>query len=208
LTGTFLAVNEALEVVGEHQLRCRPSRWDKDAEEAYYIHRISRDQAYQFPPFWDSMKGLFSWFKKYEMKYFVCHSKRDMFGKMTTFDHSVIRMNLFPSDAYHVFVNQFRERNIISTHSLAKFTGLQAERLDLKSICKHLGIELTNHHDARHDAYACYYVFKRLINNVDLSEFINWDYYKIREVQNGKSKRTKPKNSKEPFRLQGDSIFN
>lgn len=199
LTGTFLAVDSNLQAVAEKRIKCRPWRWDDEAEQASRIHGITQDMTYKWPTFQEILPDLFQWFSIYEFRHFVCHAKRDMFGKKTTFDHAVIRLNLFPSDYYWQFVNTFRERNIISTHSLAMYLDnlYNFEKRDLKSVCNRLGIKLDNHHDDRADAYACYEVFRILYPQINLSDFINKDYYHLEVLNEApKSKKSKRSNAR------------
>lgn len=198
ISGTFLVVDENLNLLCEKRIKCRPWKWDEEAEQASKIHGITKKMTQDWPIFLDVLPDLFQFFSIYNLRHFVCHAKRDMFGKKTTFDHSVIRLNLFPSDFYWEFVNTFKERNIISTHSLAVYLDKRYNfyKRDLKSLCNQLGIALNNHHDDRSDAIACYEIFKILYPQVNLSDFINKDYYHM-EVLNepkttihGNSKRS------------------
>jgi DNA polymerase III epsilon subunit-like protein len=195
LTGTFLAVDKDLNLVSENRIRCKPFKWDREADEASRIHRITRDMTQSWEPLSKQLPSLFSWIKEHNFKHFVCHAKRDMFGKKTTFDHAVIRLNLFPSEFYWQFVNTFNERNILSTHSLAMYLDkhYNFEKRDLKSICKTLGVTLTDHHDDRADAIACYEIFKILYPKVDLTDFVNWDFYKINADDSLIKRKTKTK---------------
>ena len=199
LSGTFLAVDSTLMILDEYQIKCRPMKWNDEAIESIKIHGITQQMTVGLPLFTEVKDELFKWFKRYMFKHFVCHAKRDMYGKKTTFDHAVIRLNLFPSDQYWAFVNMFNERNIISTHSLASYLDnkYNFEKKDLKTIARQLGVKLENHHNDRDDAIACYEIFKIMFPQVNLTEFINWDYYKI-EVLNDDASRVSKRNSKKP----------
>jgi DNA polymerase III epsilon subunit-like protein len=181
ITGTFLAVDKDFKLLAEKRIKCKPWKWDSEADQASNIHGITKDMVINWPSFFEILPDLFQWLEIYDLKHFVCHSKRDMFGKKTTFDHAVIRLNLFPSDYYWKFVNMFNERNIISTHSLALYLDniYNFTKKDLKSISTALGIALDNHHDDRQDAIACYEILKKLFPKINLTDFINKDYYHI-----------------------------
>lgn len=184
ITATFLAVDSDLDLIAEKRIKCKPFNWNKEADEASKIHGITQDMCRNWPLFIDVLPELFDWFGIYNFKHFVCHAKRDMFGKKTTFDHAVIRLNLFPSDYYWNFVNTFNERNIISTHSLATYLNSRYnfDKKDLKSVCKTLGVTLDNHHDDKSDAIACYDIFRILYPQVNLTEFVNYDFYKLNVI--------------------------
>jgi DNA polymerase III epsilon subunit-like protein len=197
ITGTFLAVDEKLNLIAEKRIQCKPWRWDDDAVQASRIHGITKEMTDKWQSFNSILPSLFDWFGMYNFRHFVCHAKRDMYGKKTTYDHAVIRLNLFPSDYYWKFVNTFNERNIISTHSLASYldSSYNFPKKDLKSIATTLGIKLDNHHDDRADAIACYEIFKTLYPKVSMSDFVNWDFYKL-EVSNEDNSRTSVRHSK------------
>jgi DNA polymerase III epsilon subunit-like protein len=199
LSGTFLAIDSTFLVLDEYQIKCRPRKWTEEAIESTKIHGITQQMTMGLPLFSEVQDDLFKWFKKFMFKHFVCHAKRDMYGKKTTFDHAVIRLNLFPSAQYWDFVNMFNERNIISTHSLASYLDKKYnfEKKDLKTVARQLGVTLENHHDDREDAIACYEIFKIMFPQVNLTEFINWDYYKI-EVLNEDASRASKRNPKKP----------
>lgn len=214
LSGTFIAVDKDLGPISEFNVRCRPFRWDKDAEDSSKIHGITREMVEGLPLFHEELDRLFSWLSIYPFKHFVCHARRDMFGKRTTYDHAVLRTSIFPSDKYWVFTAMFREIDIISTHSLAMYLDkmFNFDKKDLKSVCHTLGIELKNHHSDRDDAYACLEILKRLLPMVEMREFLDWDNYRL-EVLNERSERLGKKYSKPPRRspdysrkLQGISL--
>lgn len=165
ITGTFLAVDKDLNLIAEKRIKCKPFRWDSEADEASRIHGTTKEMTNSWESLFSQLPRLFDWFGLYNFKHFVCHAKRDMFGKKTTFDHAVIRLNLFPSDYYWGFVNTFNERNIISTHSLVTYLGSRYnfDKKNLKSVCETLGVKLDNHHDDRADAIACYELIKKLL---------------------------------------------
>jgi DNA polymerase III epsilon subunit-like protein len=76
---------------------------------------------------------------------------------------------------YFDFTSKCRAMHIISTHSLAKQLNVNSA-LDLKSLTNHFKIELDNHHDAKSDAYACMGIFKKLITEVDLEQFLDQEF--------------------------------
>ena len=209
LTGTFIAVNSALTIVSMYKIKCRPWKWTEEAEQAAHIHGITKEMTETWPTFHDQVPDLMRFFKDHELKYFVCHAKRDAFGKMVTFDHAMLKMALFPTDEYWFFLQRFPESKIISTHSLAKYfqADYDFQKRDLKSVAQSLGVALTKHHDDEADAMACYGIFKKLYPRVNLDEFLDQDFYKL-GGKDDDTKKTSRGNTKKPIRLQDTtSIF-
>jgi DNA polymerase III epsilon subunit-like protein len=178
LTGSFLAVNEAMQIVDEMHIMCKPEVWGAEAEAASNIHGITQEMVKDCPSFNQVKTELLHWFGYFPFKHFVCHAKQIGFGKKVTFDHAVLRLNLFPSEDYYTFGKIFRESEIISTHSLALHheSKYNFEKRDLKTVCRTLGVELGNHHDAKSDALACYEIFKILYPQTDLGQFFGGNY--------------------------------
>lgn len=198
LTGHFLLCDSDLDIIDSYSLLARPRVWDKEADEAEAMHGISYAEALHFPEFNKAMLDLKLWLDKLPECHFVAHANRTIFGSFSTYDYAVLTSNLFYTNAHYSLYRACPRRLIISTHSLAKYVGLNCS-LDLKSLTQYLGIALDNHHDSRADTVACYEVFKRLINRVDIKEFLERENYKL-EVENDEreSGTTIHKNSKQP----------
>lgn len=206
LTGTFLILNESLTIVANKRIQCRPWKWTDEADQASYVHGITKEMTEDWPLFSDIAHDLIRFFLDHQCRYFVCHAKRDAFGKMVTFDHAFLKMALFPTDLYWDFLQIFPEKKIISTHSLASYfqSDYDFEKKDLKSVARSLGVTLTNHHDDRDDAFACYEIFKKLYPRIDLNEFLDQDFYKL-GGNNEDAEKTGRRNPKKSIRLQDSS---
>lgn len=197
LTGHFIVLDESLREVDEYGIQVRPYSWDRDADEASKIHKISRETAMSFPHTWDRVgPKLFSWLKKYR-GHFVCHSNRTIFRKqdngrsLASFDYAVLKTHLLDLNLYHEFVRLFPESKILSTHSIANFVADQFPfdgNLDLKNIATVLRLGSFDHHDAKADAVICSLVLKQLLPLINLERFLNWENFKISEVHNDSSR--------------------
>jgi DNA polymerase III epsilon subunit-like protein len=110
-----------------------------------------------------------------------------MFGKLTYFDHAILRLRMGDmGDVPYFLIEKIRP---YSTHSLAKVlqNHFNFEGFSLDLICKRLGIEL-KHHDAKSDALACLEIIKQLLPMTNREALYNYE----REVLNeptGKTKR-------------------
>lgn len=160
-------------LIDELELKFRPVRnkfWSKEAE---VIHKISWEEAQNFPFADDSWNELKAFLTLYIDKPipFVCHAL--WFGKY--FDRAFIECQLFLTNRTFEFRKFFSSS--ISTHTMAqklKTAGKYdfGDSLSLSSLCTYFKIEL-NHHEAKSDREACAQLFFKLKD----------DYEKILEKQ-------------------------
>jgi DNA polymerase III epsilon subunit-like protein len=151
----FICVDDKLSVHSEFSLKCNPVKWNY---EAFLVHCIPESVARTYPLFKDCFRQLIDWFIAYDIKEMWCHANPSMFGKITYFDYTLLRlqMSYVSDDAYWV-VNGITP---YSTHTLASL-HLQVDKLDLKTICDKLGIPL-HHHNAESDTKAALEIMRRL----------------------------------------------
>ena len=168
ITGHFISVNSDHSIKSEYELKCNPVKWSFEAEK---VHGITRETASTYLPFKSQANDLMLWINSQEAKEIWQHTNASMFGKLTFFDYSVLKMNMYDYDISSYF-NLLKLRPY-STHTLAKIlqSRYNFEGLKLNLICKELGIKLT-HHDAKSDAYACLEIIKQLRHLVSEEDII------------------------------------
>ena len=159
-----IAVDKNLNELGTIDFRSQPLNWGHGAEQ---VHKITRQEASQYPLFKDCYIDLINWFKAYQVTEIWCHANPLMFGKITYFDYTLLRMQMsYQDDASYWLINSIRP---YSTHTLASL-HLELEKLDLKTICDNLGIQL-KHHNAESDARAALEIMRRLpVNTEDIDK--------------------------------------
>src|SRR5574343_10259 len=186
LTADFIKCDSKLNVIEERGFKFKPRQWSRDAEEAVRIHGITRDQAMQFPAHEQSSREMMNWLlQDKERSYLVCHVNRIA---NRTYDAIILRMIALDYGYYFDFGIKFRESDYISTHSLAKYAKVSCA-LDLASLAKYFGIKQTGHHTSKDDVRVCYEIFKKLVQIVDINDFLNGDI-------NGEFKETKKRTTK------------
>lgn len=193
LTADFIKCNPKLEILEEKSFLFRPRIWDRSSDEAVSIHGITKSQAMTFPPHKESARDMMSWLlEDTEKSYLVCHVNRTA---NRTYDAIILRMIALDEGYYFDFGIKFNEKNYISTHSLAKYAKISCA-LDLKTLAKYFNIKQYAHHNSKDDARLCYEILKVLMKDINLEDFLQWEYY--RGDNNEESKRFKKKSIKEP----------
>jgi DNA polymerase III epsilon subunit-like protein len=198
ITGYFLLVDKNLKIIKEYELKARPMIWDKQAEDSVAIHGIGYDQCKSFPIHGQAMQDLYKWFVTLPTCHFVAHANRTIFGKFSTYDYAVLTSNLFYYSYQFMLYSRCPTKSIISTHSLAKYLNLSCN-YDLKSLSSYLGLNAFTHHDAKADTLVCYEIFKRLIKEVDIEDFLNKENFNL-GVQNETAKKAR---STRPSQVKG-----
>jgi DNA polymerase III epsilon subunit-like protein len=153
----------------------------------------------------DGMNSLNSWLNTLSPSHFVCHANRKIFGKFSSYDYGVLLSNLNYLGLHFNLYKVCPSRDIISTHSLAKFTELSCS-LDLKSLCSYYNINLSNHHDAKSDTIACMELLKKMLPDIDIEDFLSWELMEVqsesenlRDVTEPKRRKAKSKKSSNRF---------
>lgn len=185
ITGHFLSVDKSFNIIQEFELKCRPSRWSYEAEK---IHGIRKEDAEKWPKFSEVYQNLLDFLEAHQITEAWMHTNAKMFGKLTYYDHAVLRLRMGDmGDSPYFAIEKIRP---YSTHSLAKVlqNHFNFEGFSLDLICKQLGIEL-KHHDAKSDTLACLEIIKQLLPMTTLEAIYNYE----REVSN---EEPKPKKSK------------
>jgi DNA polymerase III epsilon subunit-like protein len=209
LTGHFLLVDESLHIVDEYSLQVKPRIWDDEADKAAEIHNIGYDKAKHFPEFSKAMGDFKDWLADIPKCFWVSHSNRTIFraaGNLSTNDYQVLATSLFDlNSAHYVLYSKCPTRYILSTHSMASYLKLPCS-LDLEGIVNHYKIGSFKHHDAREDTLVTYKIFKNLIANINVEEFLDYENFRLRpEVLNDRQVTTRPK--KIPRKLQRDTTL-
>jgi DNA polymerase III epsilon subunit-like protein len=185
ITGHFIYVDKNLQTRSEFTLQCNPLKWSYDAEK---IHGITKEEASKYKKFSEVYLDLLNWLEAYDVNEAWMHTNAKMFGKLTYFDHAILRLRMGDmGDVPYFLIEKIRP---YSTHSLAKVlqNHFNFEGFSLDLICKRLGIQL-KHHDAQSDAIACLEIIKQLLPMTNREALYNYE----REVSNeptGKTKRS------------------
>lgn len=199
LTADFIKCDSQLNILEERGFRFKPRIWSRDADEAVKIHGITKQEAMTYPPHKESAKEMMTWLlgDKIEKSYLMCHVNR---LANRTYDAIILRMIALDEGLYFEFGLKFPEKNYISTHSLAKYAKISCA-LDLASLAKYLGIKQTQHHSSKDDVRVCYEIFKILIRDINLEDFLNWEYNKgdnNAEFQESKKRTDKKSREQKP----------
>lgn len=181
LTACFILLDENFKERERKSYRIRHRFWDKAAENAVLIHKITREEANRFPPRDRILPKIVEWIEETKKLYncnlrFVCHANRNAFGRFASYDYTVISYNLIDLDPELLF--RFRlacpARLIMSTHTIAK-SVLALDGFSLDKVCSNLGIEL-KHHDAESDAQACAAILRNLGRRYDVKSICDKEW--------------------------------
>lgn len=145
LTG-FFETWKGDEKIDELYVELRPERY---IDASYKIHKISKEDAMNFPDKILGLRKIFSYLMKYPGT-FVCHANELVFGVHGYYDWQLLRGNC---PDLHWFYKTFKDYKIESTHTNAK-KHLQLDNYSLDSVCRFFNIEL-DHHNCKSDAIAC-----------------------------------------------------
>lgn len=196
VTGYFLSVNPVtFEIISEFELKCNPFKWSYEAQE---VHGITREEAATYKPFREVYSNLINWLVCQDSQEFWCHAKVKMYGKLTFFDHAVLRLRMMEMGDHPYF--EIEKLKPYSTHSLASVLAADYgfEKFSLDYLCQRLGITL-KHHDAKSDTLACYEIIKKLLPMTSREALLNYE----REIKDEDDSRTSKRNSKKPRGIQG-----
>lgn len=171
LTADFIHLDVNLNHVESRGFKFRPRIWDRHSDDASRIHGITRDQAYSFPAYNESMRLMMSWLTSFNSFHMVSHVNR-MHRK--SYDQAMLRYCALDHGCYFEFGKSFPESMYISTHSLAKMLAVPG-KLDLASICSYFGIEQLKHHSSDDDCRVTAEIFKKLILNTTLEDYFKFE---------------------------------
>ena len=176
ITGHFLSVCPKFNIRSELFIQCKPWKWSYEAEA---VHGITREETLNWEPFSKVYQKILTWLQSQDDNQMWMHTNAKMFGKLTFYDHAVLRLRMMDMGDEPYF--EIEKHKPFSTHSLCKILqgNFNFEGFSLDLICKELGIEL-KHHDAKSDTYACYEIIKKLLPMTTLEELNNYE----REVSN------------------------
>ena len=195
ITGYFLACDPVTFAIrGEFELKCQPWRWSYEAQK---IHGITKEEASKWPLFREVYDKLLSWLRSQEAAEIWMHSNAKMYGKLTYFDYTVLRLRMMDMGDLPYF--EIQRLRPYSAHSLAKVLQdrFAFEGFSLNNICKTLNIDL-NHHNAKSDTLACHQIIKKLLPMTSREQLENYD----KGVEDENSIGTSKRNRKEPRRVQ------
>ena len=188
ITGYFIHADESFSIKSFHEIKCNPLKWSDEAEA---IHGITRLEASTYRKFSEVYQSLIDWIDVCKPTQMWMHCNSKMFGKLSFFDHAVLRLSMMGMGD----VPYFKISNItpLSTHSLCKITHsiYNFEGFSLDLVCKTLGISL-KHHDAQSDALACLEIIKQLLPLTSIEAINNYE----REIENEESSKPNSKKSR------------
>jgi DNA polymerase III epsilon subunit-like protein len=196
ITGYFLSVDPVtFDILGEFELKCNPFKWSYEAQE---IHGITMEEAATYKPFREVYSNLINWLICQDSQEFWCHTKVKMYGKLTFFDHAVLRLRMMEMGDHPYF--EIEKLKPFSTHSLASVLASDYgfEKFSLDYLCQRLGITL-KHHDAKSDTLACYEIIKKLLPMTNREALLNYE----REIKDEDDFGTSKRSTKKPRGIQG-----
>jgi DNA polymerase III subunit alpha, Gram-positive type len=192
LTADFIVLNSDLAAVDQASFKFRPRIWNKDAEEAVTIHGITREMAYKFNPYHEEIRRLFNWLLQYR-GYLVAHNNRQF---NSSYDQCILRSHALDNGFYFELGQNFRERDYISTHSLAKFLNVGAENYRLDTLCKFFNIRQEAHHNSFDDAKVTVQLFRKLFPQVNINDFFAYERRENEPTETKRPSQRKRQNSK------------
>lgn len=198
LTADFIALKQDLIEIDSASFNFRPRIWNRDAEEAVAIHGITREMAYNFNPYHDEIRRLFNWLLQYR-GYLVAHNNRQF---NSSYDQCILRSHALDNGFYFELGQHFRERHYLSTHSLAKYLNIGTENYRLDTLCKYFCIKQKAHHTSEDDARVTVQLFKKLISQVDINKFLEYEWREnelTTDKAHSKSKRKTASNRRVSF---------
>ena len=197
ITAHFLYLDGSLNIIDEYSFKCRPQLWGKEAEEASLIHGITFHDCQAFPSAQEAYPELIEWISTLDESHFVCHAKRKIFGKFSSYDYAVLNLMMLDHDWLFEFGIKLPRKKIISTHSLATYLKAPTP-YGLKALSETYKLPAFEHHDAKADCLTCYELLKRMIPQVDLKEFLDWENFNQWSENDTTDQRakSKPKKSK------------
>lgn len=195
ITGSFILVDDKMDIVTIYNIQCNPRLWDKEADDASLIHGISKADASGFDDYSTTIKELAGWLETLPPCHFVAHANRQNFGTYATYDYAILNMALLDYDLHYTLYKICPSRFIISTHSLAKYLKLPCD-LNLEAIAQHLNVSMGTHHNAESDAFTCFEILKKLLPTVDLNKFLDYENFKLTDKDENNEPTKKRKTRK------------
>lgn len=195
ITGHFLYLDESLNIVDEYSFKCRPMLWNKDADDASLIHGITYHDCQSFPHSHTAYPPLIDWLNSLNQSHFVCHAKRRIFGKFSSYDYAILNLMMLDHDWLYEFGAKFHRKKIISTHSLATYLKAPSP-YGLKALAETYKLPSFEHHDAKADCLTCYELLKIMLPQVNIEEFLEDENFKLGSENVTTNKRAKSKSSK------------
>jgi DNA polymerase III alpha subunit (gram-positive type) len=204
LTIAFIKTDLDLNVIEKRSWKMRPKYWAEEHNAASIeAHRITREEAMQFPDKKQVLREIFHWFNK-QTYIFAGHFNRDNYGMTSSYDYALLKQEFFDQspEAYFRFCTMFPRQYICSTHSIAdkafkaslinvplvvKEGNKKASRdFGLKNICRIMGIHIdeTKHHGAEYDADVTLELLKRFKNRMNIFDVIKTDWRNEDEQSN------------------------
>lgn len=163
-----IKTDKQLSILDSKTFYFRPECWKPHYDGAVNIHGITRAHSISFPDKKKSMQEFLDWVEL--PHYFICHSKKENFGKEFSFDFAFLEMQCLDMDLLFRFRGLLGAKSL-STHKIAQTyysnhkVGFNAEKgrpkLGLSHLCNYFGIEL-EHHNAESDVRACLEIARRL----------------------------------------------
>lgn len=178
ITGFFVTFNRDGEIIDELEVKLKPTRWSKSAEE---VHKIPEQVAKKFPDRLPVLREIAKFIRKHQDSVFICHANHRNFNKDTNkesqgyFDWQMLMCNFFQAgnDAYWYFNKLNQHINVVSTHTIAK-NKIFLEKYRLSDLAYHFGFKF-EHHNAKEDAMVTMKIFLKLIDtkNITLEDLIS-----------------------------------
>jgi DNA polymerase III epsilon subunit-like protein len=168
LTLAAIKTDKNLNELDSKLFKFRPEVWKPHYFDAVRIHGINMEQSSQYPIKAKAMEDFLCWLE--DPHYFICHSKKENFGKEFSFDYAFMEMQCLDTSTLFMF-RQLLGTKSLSTHKIAQTfysnhkVGFNYEKgrpkLGLSHLCNYFGIEL-EHHNAESDVRACLEIARRL----------------------------------------------
>jgi DNA polymerase III epsilon subunit-like protein len=172
LTMCCITLDENLNQVSMHDWKIRPRIWRESYEPAIKIHGISREESAEYPK-WDSVIDSINLvLLEGADNNFVCHARE---SSKLAFDYACLKYMMLDQSKLFEFYKALPERNIFSTHTMAKHLGIQG-KLNLRDLNKTLGFEDFKHHDVKEDTISCRNIFTKLFKTINIKEYRNKVY--------------------------------
>jgi DNA polymerase III epsilon subunit-like protein len=192
LTADFILMDDFFNVIESKGFKFKPRIWGSDAEGAAAIHGITREEAYSFSPYQDEMNKMFNWLLNGKNNHLIFHANRQ---NNTSYDAAILRFHALDNGYYFDFGQCFPESKYLSTHSIAKYLGI-GSKLNLKSLCNYFNLGEFNHHNSEEDCKMTHKLFMKMITDINIPEFLEWENWAKKGIQNERYERTSSKPKK------------
>jgi DNA polymerase III epsilon subunit-like protein len=186
LTADFIVMNDDLEIVDKAGFKFRPRIWGKEADGAAEIHGITREEAYTFHPYRDEILKMFEWLLVGKRNHLIFHANRQF---NTSYDAAILRFHALDNGYYFDFGQCFPESKYLSTHSMAKYLKI-GSKLNLKALCNYFNLGDFSHHNSEEDCRMTQLLFMKMINDINIPDFLEWESWAKKGIQNEGHERT------------------